>query len=220
MISDFRYPISDLKKKEKVKNMRKIIVAVTGASGAIYAKLLLRALTGEKEPGRELRRYAGAAAKEKQRPEIAVIFSDNAREIWEHELDEKFVVPEGVTLFKNNDFYAPFASGSSDWDTMIVCPASMGMVGRIAGGISNDLISRAADVMLKERRRLILVPRETPYSLIHLNNMKLLTEAGAVICPATPSFYSRPQTTDDLVMTVVERVLDLAGIGGERFRWG
>ncbi|MDZ7633190.1 MAG: UbiX family flavin prenyltransferase [Bacteroidales bacterium] len=200
--------------------MRKIIVAVTGASGAIYAKLLLNALSSGKDTGRELRHYDSADAKESERAEIAVIFSDNAKEIWEHELGEKVHIPEGVTLFKNTDFYAPFASGSSDWDTMIVCPASMGMLGRIAGGISNDLISRAADVMLKERRRLILVPRETPYSLIHLNNMKLLTEAGAVICPATPSFYSQPKTIDGLVMTVVERILDLADIGGERFRWG
>jgi flavin prenyltransferase len=200
--------------------MRKIIVAVTGASGAIYAKHLLNALSSEQATGRELHRFAGVDANGGQKTAIAVIFSDNAREIWEHELGEKFGAPEGVTHFKNNDFYAPFASGSSDWDTMIVCPASMGMVGRIAGGISNDLISRAADVMLKERRKLILVPRETPYSLIHLNNMKLLTEAGAVICPATPSFYSQPATIDEVVMTVVERVLDLAGFTGDRFRWG
>jgi flavin prenyltransferase len=184
---------------------RKIIVAVSGASGAIYAKLLLERLQA-----------AGGG----QQAIIAVIFSENAKDIWEYELGEKFVAGEGITLFENNDFYAPFASGSSDWDTMIICPASMGMAGRIAGGISNDLISRAADVMLKERRRLIMVPRETPYSLIHINNMKLLTEAGAIICPATPSFYSKPETIDELAMTVVERVLDLAGIGGEKFRWG
>jgi len=102
---------------------------------------------------------------------------------------------------------------------MIICPASMGMVGRIAHGVSDDLITRAADVMLKERRHLILVPRETPYSLIHINNMKLLTEAGAIICPATPSFYSRPQTIDELVMTVIDRVLTLAGFTIDTFRW-
>lgn len=184
---------------------RKIIVAVTGASGAIYAKLLLERLQ---------------AAGDGQQARIAVVFSENAKEIWEYELGEKFVPGSGTSLYKNTDFYAPFASGSSDWDTMIICPASMGMAGRIAGGISNDLISRAADVMLKERRRLIIVPRETPYSLIHINNLKLLTEAGAIICPATPSFYSRPQTIDELAMTVVERILDLAGIGGKKFRWG
>ncbi|MBE0675219.1 MAG: UbiX family flavin prenyltransferase [Bacteroidales bacterium] len=192
---------------------RKIIVAVTGASGAIYARHLLRALA-EAVPGRpggELRQ---------DKIEIAVIFSDNAKEIWEYELGEKFVETAGVKHYKNNDFYAPFASGSSDWDTMIVCPASMGIIGRIAGGISNDLITRAADVMLKERRRLIVVPRETPYSLIHLNNMRTITEAGAIVCPATPSFYHRPESVDDLVMTVVERVLDLAGMKGNHKRWG
>ena len=129
-------------------------------------------------------------------------------------------VPSGTEkLWDNKDFNAPFASGSSSYDTMIICPASMGMVGRIAHGVSDDLITRAADVMLKERRRLILVPRETPYSLIHINNMKLLTEAGAVICPATPSFYSRPQTIDELVATVTDRVLTLAGFTIDTFRW-
>jgi len=186
--------------------MRKVIIAVTGASGAIYAKLLLQRLQ--------------APDSYREGVEIAVVFSDNAREIWEYELGEKFVAGEGITVYENKDFYAPFASGSSDWDTMIICPASMGMTGRIAGGISSDLISRAADVMLKERRRLILVPRETPYSLIHITNMERLTAAGAIICPATPSFYSKPKTIDELAMTVVERILDLAGIGGERYRWG
>ncbi len=158
---------------------RKIIVAVTGASGAIYAKLLLERLQaagGRRATGRvssgQLIIFIGR-----------YYFSENAREIWEYELGEKFVAGGGITLYENNDFYAPFASGSSDWDTMIVCPASMGMAGRIAGGISNDLISRAADVMLKERRRLILVPRETPYSLIHINNMKLLTASGSDYLP-------------------------------------
>jgi 4-hydroxy-3-polyprenylbenzoate decarboxylase len=96
----------------------------------------------------------------------------------------------------------------------------MGMLGRIAHGVSDDLITRAADVMLKERRKLIFVPRETPYSLVHINNMKLLTEAGAIICPATPSFYSKPETIDDLVMTVVDRVMDLAGFDIDTKRWG
>ena len=186
-------------------NKRKIIIAVTGASGALYAKLLIDRVKGTG------RRDQGA--------ELAIIFSDNAKEIWKYELGSEFRVPEGMTLHENNDFYAPFASGSSDWDTMIICPASMGIIGRIAGGISNDLITRAADVMLKERRRLIVVPRETPYSLIHLTNMKLITEAGAIVCPATPSFYHKPVTIEDLAQTVVERVLDLAGISGDYKRW-
>ena len=95
----------------------------------------------------------------------------------------------------------------------------MGTVGRIANGTSEDLISRSADVMLKERRRLIIVPRETPYSLIHINNMKKLTLSGAIICPATPSFYSNPKTIDDLVLTVVNRIIDLAGFENTSFRW-
>ncbi len=200
-------------------NKRKIILAVTGASGAIYAKLLLNKLLNAESRRSEAESRTEGRESSKQGAEIAVIFSDNAREIWEYELGSGFEVPEGVTLFKNNDFYAPFASGSSDWDTMIICPASMGIIGRIAGGISNDLITRAADVMLKERRRMIVVPRETPYSLIHINNIKVITEAGGIVCPATPSFYHKPLTIEDLALTVVERILDLAGIEGERKRW-
>ena len=184
-------------------NNRKIIVAVTGASGAVYAVKLLERLRGLREPPAE----------------VAVIFTGNAEEIMLYETGDHYEPAGTEQLWDNRDFNAPFASGSSSYDTMIICPASMGMVGRIAHGVSDDLITRAADVMLKERRRLILVPRETPYSLIHITNMKLLTEAGAIICPATPSFYSRPQTIDDLVMTVVDRVLSLAGFTIDTFRW-
>ena len=152
-------------------------------------------------------------------PEVAVIFTGNAEEIMLYETGVKYKPTGAEKLYNNNDFNAPFASGSSSYDTMIICPASMGMVGRIAHGVSDDLITRAADVMLKERRKLIIVPRETPYSLIHITNMKLLTEAGAIICPATPSFYSRPQTIDDLVMTVIDRVLALAEFAIDTYRW-
>ncbi|MEE4116864.1 MAG: UbiX family flavin prenyltransferase [Marinilabiliaceae bacterium] len=187
---------------------RKIIVAVTGASGAIYANSLLKKLEDIKD----------------QLEEVAVVFSGNAEDIWEHELGSPpLPLSPSPSVFKNysnNNLYAPFASGSARYDTMIICPSSMGMLGRVAHGVSDDLITRAADVMLKERRKLIFVPRETPYSLIHINNMKLLTEAGAVICPATPSFYSSPQTIDDLVLTVVDRVMDLAGFEIKTRRWG
>ncbi len=182
---------------------RKIIVAVTGASGSIYAKNLLDRLVKLKKPPIE----------------IAVIFSDNAKEIWEYELGEKFTAAKSAKEFDNNSFFAPFASGSSDYDTMVICPASMGMLGRIAGGTSENLIARAADVMLKERKKLILVPRETPYNLIHIRNMETLTLAGAIICPATPSFYSRPKTIEDLINTVVERIISLAGFEAETFTW-
>ena len=117
------------------------------------------------------------------------------------------------------DFNAPFASGSAKYDTMIIIPCSMGTLGRIAHGISNDLISRAADVVLKERRKLIAVVRDTPFNLIHINNMKIVTEAGGIICPASPSFYSITKTIEEAAQTVVSRVLDLAGLEHESYRW-
>jgi len=181
----------------------KIIVAVTGASGSVYALKLLGKLSGLKIPPAE----------------IAVVFSDTAKEIWEHETGQKYIPVPPAKVFENNNFFAPFASGSSTYSTMIICPASLGTLGRIANGVSDDLISRAADVMLKERRKLILVPRETPYNLIHIKNMEVLTLAGAVICPATPSFYSKPQTIDDLVMTVVNRIISLAGYESDSYHW-
>jgi flavin prenyltransferase len=182
---------------------RKIVLAITGASGSIYSLKLLEKLQQLKSPPEE----------------IAVIFSDTAREIWEAETGQKYTSVYPAKEYNNKTFYAPFASGSSQYDTMIICPASMGTTGRIANGTSDDLIARTADVMMKERRRLILVPRETPLSLIHLNNMKTLTLAGAIICPAAPSFYSNPKTIDDLVMTIVDRIIDLAGFDNNSFRW-
>jgi len=182
---------------------RKIVLAVTGASGSIYALKLMAKLQQLKNPPEE----------------VAVIFSDTAKKIWQAETGQKYSPVFPAKEYNNKTFYAPFASGSSLYDTMIICPASMGTAGRIANGTSDDLIVRTADVMLKERRRLIIVPRETPYSLIHINNMKTLTLAGAIICPATPSFYSNPETIDDLVMTVVNRIIDLAGFDNNSFRW-
>lgn len=114
---------------------------------------------------------------------------------------------------------APFASGSARYEVMIICPCSMGTMGRIAAGISNDLVTRAADVILKERRKLILVTRDTPLSLIHINNMKIISEAGGIICPASPSFYSKPQSHEQIAATVVDRVIDLSGLKQESFRW-
>jgi 4-hydroxy-3-polyprenylbenzoate decarboxylase len=182
---------------------RKIVLAITGASGSIYARKLLEELQKLKSPPEE----------------IAVIFSETAKEIWMAETGKKFSAGPSAKEYDNKTFYAPFASGSSSYDTLVICPASMGTTGRIANGTSDDLIARTADVMLKERRRLIIVPREAPYSLIHINNMKTLTLAGAIICPASPSFYSNPATIDDLVMTVVNRIIDLAGFDSNSFRW-
>lgn len=183
---------------------RKIVVAVTGASGSIYAKILFEKLREVKD----------------QLDEVGVIFSTNARDIWKYELDEEFDPVFPFHVYEKDDFYAPFASGSSAFDTLIVCPSSMATVSRVAQGISDDLITRAADVMLKERRKLIVVPRETPYSLIHLENMKTITLAGGIICPATPSFYSKPKDINQLVETVIERVLTLAGFEITSFQWG
>jgi len=182
---------------------RKIVLAITGASGSVYALKLIEKLQQLKSPPEE----------------IAVIFSDTAREIWEAETGQRYVAAFPAKEYGNKSFYAPFASGSSQFDTMIICPASMGTIGRIANGTSDDLIARSADVMLKERRRLIVVPRESPYNLIHINNLKTITLAGAIVCPASPSFYSNPKTIDDLVMTVVDRIIDLAGFDSNGFRW-
>ena len=186
------------------KRKRKIIIAVTGASGAIYASILLKKLAQLVE----------------QIEEVGVVFSSNAREIWKYELDEEYLAELPFRLYSKNDFHAPFASGSADFDTMIICPCSMGTLGRIAHGISDDLITRAADVILKERRKLILVPRETPFSLIHIENMKTLTLAGGIICPAIPSFYSNPSTLEAAVETVVDRILKLAGFDFNAYKWG
>jgi flavin prenyltransferase len=184
--------------------MTNIAVAVTGASGSIYAKVLLERLARLKE----------------QIAEVSVVWSDNALTVWEHELGNKDYEKIPFRVWSKSDFMAPFASGSSSYSALIICPCSMGTLGRIAGGISNDLITRAADVMLKERRKLICVVRETPYSLIHLRNMTTITEAGGIICPATPSFYSKPQTHDDIAYTVIHRVLQLSGLDADGYRWG
>lgn len=184
--------------------MRKVVVAVGGSSGAIYAKILLDKLLLLKN----------------QTAAVGIVMSDNARFNWRLELGNEAYRDYPFDFYAKSDFMAPFASGSARYDTMIVCPCSMGLMGRIAAGISNDLTTRAADVILKERRRLILVLRDTPYNLIHINNMKLITEAGGIICPATPSFYSNPKNFEELAATVVDRVLDLAGFDFNSYRWG
>jgi len=186
-----------------MQNSRKIIIAVSGASGSIYAKILLEKLT--KIPS--------------QYSKIEIVFSDNAKQIWISELGEKSLKHISFKKYNNKDFYAPFASGSAKYDTMIVCPCSMGTMARIANGISDDLICRTADVILKERRKVILVTRETPISLIHIENMKKITLAGGIICPANPSYYSNPKTIEELASTVIDRVLDLAGFDIDTYRW-
>jgi flavin prenyltransferase len=187
---------------------KKVVVAIGGSSGSIYAQLLLEKLM-HLEPQIEA---------------VGVVMSDNARFNWQHELGDKTPWQDYTKHFKfyeKTDFMAPFASGSAHYETMIICPCSMGLLARVAMGISNDLTTRAADVVLKERRRLIIVPRETPLSTLHLRNMLSLSEAGAIICPAIPSFYSQPKTLEEAATTVVDRVLDLAGFDLEgSYRWG
>ena len=182
----------------------KVIIAVTGASGAIYAQLLFKKLVTLK----------------KQIEECGVVFSDCAKEVWKYELGNDSYKEVPYKIYRKDDFFAPFASGSAGYNIMIICPCTMGTLGRISGGISNDLITRAADVILKERGKLILVTREMPLSLIHINNMKALTESGAIICPASPSFYSSNQKIEDILQTVTDKVLNLAGFSFEKYQWG
>lgn len=183
---------------------RRIAVAITGASGSVYAKVLLDKIVSLNS----------------QISEVGIVMSDNAKDVWQHELGNNAYENYKLTFYDKHDFNAPFASGSAGYDTLIVCPCSMGTLGRIASGISNDLITRAADVVLKERRKLIVVVRETPYNLIHINNMKTVTEAGGIICPATPSFYSLPKTLEEVAATVINRVIDLIGLEDNSYRWG
>ena len=184
--------------------MKKIVVAITGASGAIYSKVLLDKLV----------------ALQKQFTELGLILTKNSETVWETELGNRDFNKYPFKFYGQQDFLAPFASGSGQYDTMIIIPCSMGTLGRIATGISNDLITRAADVILKERRKLICVVRDTPFNLIHIRNMETVTLAGGIICPANPSFYSKPQTAEEIAATVVDRVLDLAGLDINTFRWG
>ena len=180
----------------------KIVIAITAASGALYARLTLERLLAAPEVS-----------------EIALVCSARARDVMAH---ERVVLPEDARIrtFANDDLFAPPASGSARYDAMIVVPCSVGTAGRIASGVSQTLIERAADVMLKERRRLILVVRETPLSLIHLRNLTALAECGAVVLPAAPSFYARPADIESLCATVTERIVALVCPEAEHYEWG
>ena len=181
----------------------KIIVGITGASGAIYAKVLLDKLLQQKDII----------------DKVGIVMSDNAKIVWEFELGNRDYEKYPFDFYSKMDFNAPFASGSAKYEAMIICPCSMGTLGRIAHGLSDDLITRAADVVLKERRKLVLAVRDTPFSLIHIKNMEMVMLAGGIICPANPSFYSMPTTFEALAVTVVDRLLDLIGIETNTFRW-
>ncbi len=182
---------------------KKIIVAVTGASGSLYGRLLCRRLAGAEEVG-----------------EIALVVTDNGRRVASFEDSDAWMSDPRFTLYDNADLFGAPASGSAGYDAMAVAPCSMGMAGRIAAGVSDDLVSRAADVMLKERRPLVLVTRETPFGTIHLRNLTTLSECGAIVCPACPSFYSHPSDIESLCSTVVERAVSLLGVRIPHFEWG
>ena len=171
----------------------KILVAITGASGTLYAQRLLDNL-------------------DPRQHEIHVVLSNYAQQVIAEELPGGLRLPDGVKTHNVKSMNLPFASGSNPPDAMVVIPCTMGTLGRIAHGYSEDVLLRAADVVLKEKKKLILVPRETPLSLIHVKNFELLLLAGATLIPANPSFYARPQTIQEVVDTVVARVLDHLGV--------
>jgi 4-hydroxy-3-polyprenylbenzoate decarboxylase len=178
----------------------RLVLAATGASGAIYLQRLLQQIDTTAH-------------------EVHLVFSAYARQVIAEELGQ-LTVPEGVAQHGDKSMNVPFVSGSARFDAMVVVPCSMGTLGRIASGTSDSTILRAADVFLKERRPLILVPRETPWNLIHARNVVTLLEAGASVLPASPGFYSRPQTIEQLADTVVARILDQLGLPNPgTFRW-
>jgi len=171
----------------------KLLVAITGASGTLYAQRLLDNL-------------------DPRAHEIHVVLSNYAQQVVAEELPEGLRLPAGAKVHNIKSMNAPFASGSNPPDAMVVIPCTMGTLGRIAHGYSEDVLLRAADVVLKEKKKLILVPRETPLSLVHIKNFELLVLAGATVMPANPSFYAGPKTIQDVVDTVVARVLDHLGV--------
>lgn len=183
---------------------KRVIVAITGASGSIYGQRLLEKL----------------AILSEQIGEIALIVSETGKQVWEYELESELPKSHLIKQYDNSSFFAPPASGSAGYDAMVVIPCTAGTLGRIANGTSNDLIARSADVVLKERKPLILVLRESPYNLIHIENMRSITLAGGIIFPASPSFYSKPTNINELVDTVVNRVMEMLGFDVGGFRWG
>lgn len=183
----------------------KITVAITGASGTIYARRLIEFLNSAESVER-----------------VVVVMTRNGADVARHEIKDEWGMDQmsKVVIYDNGDLFTPIASGSAAADAMVIVPCSMGMVGRIASGVSDDLISRAADVMIKERLPLIVVPRETPMSLIHLRNLVTLSEAGATILPASPSFYHNPHTVEELIESVIERVIKQLKIEKtDSYRW-
>ena len=180
----------------------KLILGITGASGAIYAKRIIEILS-----------------EKKLAEQVKIVFTDAGRQVWNHEISDMKISEIPFEVYDNKNFFVDIASGSSNYDTMIVCPCSMGTMAKIANGIADNLLTRTADVMLKENKKLIIVPREMPYNLTHIKNMEKLFLNGAKICPASPSFYSLPKNIDDMINSVVQKVLNLADIDVSFYQW-
>jgi flavin prenyltransferase len=183
---------------------KRIVVAITGASGSIYAQRLIHKLQRQSN----------------NLQDVALIFSETGKQVWEYEIGKDIPLWDKIMLYSNDNFFAPPASGSAGYSAMVIIPCTAGTLGRIANGTSNDLIARCADVMIKERKPLVLVLREMPYSLIHIENMSKVTLAGGTVFPASPSFYSKPKDITELVDTVVDRVLTTIGFDVDGFKWG
>lgn len=181
---------------------QRVVLGVTGASGSIYAQQLLVMLSAHERVG-----------------EVVLVMSDNGKRVWNYELGALPQESAKVRFEDNHNLFADVASGSVRAMGMIIAPCSMSTLGRIAHGVGDNLICRAADVMLKERRPLVVIPREMPLSLIHIESMRQLTLAGGIVCPASPTFYGRPQNIGDAVRTVAERTLDLMGLDTPAQRW-
>lgn len=184
-------------------NSSKVIVAITGASGAVYGRELLRQLVATDNVNH-----------------IALIFSKNGNEVWNYENVMDIPVSDKIIVFGNDDFFAAPASGSAGFDAMFIAPCSMGTLAAIASGTAGTLIHRAADVMLKERRPLLLMTREAPLSLIHIENMEKVTRAGAIVFPASPFFYNHPKDLRDAISALVSRLVSMAGLSSPSFEWG
>jgi 4-hydroxy-3-polyprenylbenzoate decarboxylase len=198
-----------------------VVVAISGASGACYALTLLRHLLASGCRVSLLTSAAGRQVLRLELEDIPLTWADDPAHI-QRELEKYFALgPEQLRCYAEDDFMAPVASGSAGGDAMVIVPASMGMVGRLAAGVSNSLIERAADVTLKERRPLIVVPRETPLHTIHLRNLLALSEAGVTVLPAMPAFYTRPRSLQDIADFIAARILDQLGIEHHLvLRWG
>jgi 4-hydroxy-3-polyprenylbenzoate decarboxylase len=197
--------------------MNTIVVGITGASGAIYGLRLIEELL---RAGKQVSVLLSTAGRQVLAFETGLQLAQQPQDCLQ-QLREYFALDIGLNYYASDDFFAPIASGSSAPDALVICPCSMGTVGRIAAGLSDSLLERVADVMLKEHKRLLLVPRETPFNQLHLENLLRLSQAGAQILPAMPAFYQKPQSVEDLVDFVVGKALDSLGVAHQLFkRWG